>query len=131
MIIELSYWDMFWIGVTVGWILCWYVPVLLNIEVHNHKTNHIKPNYLKPVEFKYQPTKYFKHVPVEELRLANQGGIPNCGGENEYEVGLCLSCLRKFAREKNGKGSSHCDECIKNDKVRSNPPTLPEHSPNK
>lgn len=76
MTIELSYWDMFWIGVTVGWILCYYVPVLLNIQVRNHSGKQTKPNYLKPADFKYQPTQYFKHVPVKELRLGNQGEIP-------------------------------------------------------
>ena len=77
MIIELSYWDMFWVGVTIGWILCWYVPVLLNIEVNSRDTVHTKPSYLKPAEFKYQPTEYFKHVHVKEIRLHNQGQIPN------------------------------------------------------
>lgn len=78
MIIELSYWDMFWIGVIVGCILCWYVPVLLNIklpktklisaedkqEMYDMKTSE----YLPVPEFKYQPTQYFKHVPVEEIK---------------------------------------------------------------
>ena len=77
MIIELSYWDMFWVGVTVGWILCWYVPLLLNIGVRSNRMNQSKPNYLKPAEFKYQPTQYFKHVPVKELRLGNQGEMPS------------------------------------------------------
>lgn len=77
MIIELSYWDMFWIGVAVGWILCWCVPVLLNIEVRSYQASQTKPKYLKTVELKYQPTQYFKHVPVKELRLGNQGQMPS------------------------------------------------------
>lgn len=77
MVIELSYWGMFWIGVVVGWVLFWYVPLLLSIQVRNHNSSHSKPNYLKPVEFKYQPTNYFKHVPVKEIRLQNQGEMPN------------------------------------------------------
>ena len=136
MIIELSYWDMFWVGVTVGWILC--VPVILSVinfkpmsaedkqEIHDMKTL----GYLPVPEFEYQPTQYFKHVPVKELRLNNQGEIPSGGGENDYEAGKCLTCLKLYAREKNGKGGSHCDLCIKNNKVKSDPP-LPEYNPNK
>ena len=77
MIIELSYWGMFWIGVVVGWILCWYVLVLLNIKIRSHGGKQTKANYLKPVKFKYQPTQYFKHVPVKEIRLHNQGRFPD------------------------------------------------------
>lgn len=77
MIIELSYWDMFWVGVMVGWILCWYVPLLLNVQVRGCNNNKTKPNYLKPIDFKYQPTQYFKHAPVKELRLGNQGEMPS------------------------------------------------------
>ena len=87
MIIELSYWDMFWIGVTLGWILCWYIPKLLNIklpktqpmsaeerqELYDMKTL----GYLPVPDFKYQPTRYFKHAPVKEVRIHNQGEVPN------------------------------------------------------
>ena len=84
MIIELSYWDMFWIGVTVGWILCWHVPVLLNIKLTKTISDEERQEmfdmktfgYLPVPEFKYQPTQYFKHVPVKEVRLSNQGKMP-------------------------------------------------------
>lgn len=83
MIIELSYWGMFWVGVTVGWILC--VPVILGVinfkpvgveerqEMYDMKTL----GYLPVPEFKQQPTQYFKHVPVKELRSGNQREIPS------------------------------------------------------
>lgn len=87
MIIELSYWDMFWVGVTIGWILCWYVPVLLNIKLPKPKPMSAEERqefydmktlgYLPIPDFKYQPTKYFIHVPVKELRSGNQGEIPS------------------------------------------------------
>ena len=77
MIIELSYWDMFSIGVIVGWVLCWYVPVLLNIKIRSLSNRKRKPNYLKPVGFKYQPTQYFKNVPIKEFQLGNQTEVPS------------------------------------------------------
>lgn len=140
MVIELSYWDMFWIGVTVGWILCWYVPVLSNIKLTKTKPINTEERqemfdmktlgYLPVPEFKYQPTQYFKHVPVKDLRSHNQGEVSDCGGEYDCEIGKCLTCLKLYAREKNGKGSSHCDWCIKSSKIRSNPP-LPKYNTNK
>lgn len=83
MIIELSYWDMFWVGVTVGWILC--IPVVISVinfkpmstedkqEMHDMKTL----GYLPVLEFKQQPTQYFKYVPVKEFRVGNQGETPS------------------------------------------------------
>ena len=83
MIIELSYWDMFWAGVTVGCVLC--VPVILSVvnfrpmsaedkqEIHDMKTL----GYLPVPEFRYQPTQYFKYVPVKDLRIGNQGEMPS------------------------------------------------------
>ena len=87
MTIELSYWDMFWVGVTVGWILCWYTPILLNIKLPKTKPMNAEERqelydmktlgYLPVPEFKYSPTQYFKYVPVKELRLNNQGEMPS------------------------------------------------------
>lgn len=79
MIIELSYWGMFWVGVTVGWILC--IPIILSVvnfkpmgdeykqEMYDMKTL----GYLPVPELKQQPTQYFKYVPVKEFRVGNQG----------------------------------------------------------
>lgn len=81
MTIEISYWDMFWIGLLVGWVLCWFLPKLLNLEKMSHEERQEMYDmetlgYLPVPEFKPQPTQYFKHVPVTEIRLSNEGRKP-------------------------------------------------------
>lgn len=107
MTIELSYWDMFWLGVTAGWVLCWYVPILLNITS--------RQGMLSEEE---KVKKYLEKQ--EELDMRNLGYLPVNQPKTDkslperprssLEVSICLKCLRVFAREK-GDNRCWCGNC--------------------
>lgn len=100
--IELSYWGMFWLGLTIGCILCWRTPVLFNIKVRRYSDDQKEPNYIRPINFEYKTPDYFGiNRPI-----------------SRFEPFTCLSCLRTFARERGSNASHHCSDCIESGKYK-------------
>ena len=117
MIIELSYGQVFWIGVLVGVVLAYIFKKLFRClsEVKLSGMNNEErqefldmknlgylpvPSYLEPKSFKYSPVDYLKYL--YEPKLHNQGQMPD-------ESGISIPLLKETEK-------SH---------------PLPEYNPNK